>query len=166
MALFEPIFRALDDAGVRYVAVGGVAVVLHGHARLTTDLDLVVDLAPEPAAAAVRALQSIGLRPRLPVDADEFADRAARQRWIDDKGMTVFSLWDPTDPTRAVDLFVVEPINFEELWERSALVDLETTQARIASIPDLVRMKSISDRPLDREDIEALTTILREEGDG
>jgi hypothetical protein len=160
MALFEPIFQALEEAGIRYVAVGGVAVVLHGHARLTTDLDLAVDLAPAPAAAAVRALGSIGFRPRLPVDADDFADPDTRQRWIDEKGMTVFSLWDPSDPTRAVDLFVVEPIDFEDLWAHASVVDLETTRVRIASIPDLIRMKEISDRPLDRDDIDALRTIL------
>lgn len=42
MALFEPVFRALDTSGARFVVVGGVAVVLQGHARLTADLDLVV----------------------------------------------------------------------------------------------------------------------------
>jgi hypothetical protein len=33
------IFDALNRRNVRYVVVGGVAVVLHGHARLTADLD-------------------------------------------------------------------------------------------------------------------------------
>ena len=160
MTLFEPILRALNDAEVRYVAVGGVAVVLHGHARLTTDLDLAIDLAPEPAAAAVKALVNIGFEPRVPVDPLGIADPDVRRRWIEDKGMTVFSMWDPSDPTHAVDLFVTEPIDFEELWDRSILVSLEHTQARIASIPDLIRMKETSGRPLDRDDIEALTTIL------
>jgi predicted nucleotidyltransferase len=44
VAVFEPLFKALNDAGIRYVVVGGLAVVLHGHARLTADVDLVVDL--------------------------------------------------------------------------------------------------------------------------
>jgi len=48
VAIFAPVFEALNGARVRYVVVGGVAVVLHGHARLTTDLDLVVDLAAGP----------------------------------------------------------------------------------------------------------------------
>jgi hypothetical protein len=38
---FEVIFQALELAGVRFLVVGGVAVVLHGHARFTADLDLV-----------------------------------------------------------------------------------------------------------------------------
>jgi len=159
MALFEPIFQALEDAGVRYVAVGGVAVVLQGHARLTTNLDLTVDLAPEPAARAIETFIGIGFEPRLPVDPSGFADAATRQAWINDKGMTVFSLWDRADPTRSVDLFVAEPIPFEELWARSEVVALEGTQAQIASISDLIAMKKLSNRPLDLDDIEALTTL-------
>jgi hypothetical protein len=40
MGLFVPLFKALNDAGVRHVVVGGLAVVLDGHARLTADVDL------------------------------------------------------------------------------------------------------------------------------
>jgi hypothetical protein len=131
-------------------------VVLHGHARLTADLDLVVDLAPQPAADALTA---IGFRPRLPVDASGFADRSVRERWVTERGMTVFSMWDPDDPLRSVDLFVEQPIDFEELWERSVVVDIEGTPVRVASIVDLIRLKRIADRPMDREDIAALEHI-------
>ncbi|MDQ3031572.1 MAG: hypothetical protein M3Y87_04085 [Myxococcota bacterium] len=55
MSSFEPIFRAPDEAGARYVVVGGLAVVLHGYARLTADIDLVVDLAPGEAIKAIAA---------------------------------------------------------------------------------------------------------------
>src|SRR5439155_1529323 len=41
VSLFEPLFEALNTAEVRYVVVGGFAVVLHGHARLTADIDLI-----------------------------------------------------------------------------------------------------------------------------
>jgi hypothetical protein len=74
VALFEPIFDALGRADVRYVVVGGVAVV-HGHARLTADLDLAVDLAPEQALRAIETLVELGLRPAAPLDPAEFADR-------------------------------------------------------------------------------------------
>ena len=47
VSLFEPIFEALNRAQVRYVVVGGFATVLHGHARLTADIDLVIDLSPD-----------------------------------------------------------------------------------------------------------------------
>ena len=46
MSTIASVFAALDEAGARYVVVGGLAVVLHGYARLTSDIDLVVDLRP------------------------------------------------------------------------------------------------------------------------
>lgn len=160
--LFEPIFEALEAAEVRYVTVGGVAVVLHGYARLTADLDLAVDLAPGPAREAIAVLTSIGFRPRAPVDPADFADPEVRERWVEQQGMTVFSMWDPEDPLRSVDLFVTEPIDFEELFADSLVVALEGTSARVASIEDLIRLKRIASRPIDLSDIEALEAIVEE----
>lgn len=166
MALFEPIFEALNAAGVRYVVVGGVAVVLHGHARMTADLDLAVDLSPRAAADAVSALVGIGFRPRVPVDALDFANASARARWAEQQGMVVFSLWDPHNPMRSVDLFVENPIDFDELWANSEDVDLGTTSTHVASIRDLIRLKQISGRPQDIADIEVLEAILAREEEG
>jgi hypothetical protein len=47
MSLYVPVFEALNGMQVRYVVVGGLATVLHGYARLTADIDLMVDLEPE-----------------------------------------------------------------------------------------------------------------------
>lgn len=65
----ERALQALNSAGVRYLVVGGVAVVLHGHLRTTADLDLVVQLERENVLKAVRALAGLGYRPRAPVAA-------------------------------------------------------------------------------------------------
>ncbi len=166
MALFEPIFEALNRHDVRYVVVGGVAVVLHGHPRLTADLDLAVDLSPGEADKAIDALAGLGLRPRATVDPSGFADPATRARWAAERGMRVFSMWDPAEPMRAVDLFVENPIEFEELWDRSEVVPLGGTTARVASIPDLIHLKRLAGRPQDLLDVEALQAILRRrEGD-
>jgi hypothetical protein len=160
MALFEPLFNALNDAGVRYVVVGGLAVVLHGHARLTVDVDLVVDLDEGQALRAIDALVKMGLRPRVPVNPRDFANRSVREAWIRDRGMQVFSMFDPTNPMRVVDLFVSHPVPFEELWTRSVEFDLRDTTVRVASIPDLIRLKRLAGRPQDQADIEQLESIL------
>lgn len=48
--------RALNDAGARYVLIGGFAVIAHGGARFTKDVDLLVDDAPENVALVKRGL--------------------------------------------------------------------------------------------------------------
>jgi hypothetical protein len=161
MAIFEPMLRALNDAGVRYVIVGGVAVVLHGHVRLTTDLDLIVDLQPGEARKAIEVLVGLGLRPRAPVNPTDFADPSIRESWIREKDMRVFTMTDRAG-RREVDLFVETPIPFEDLWSRSVEVRLTDTTVRIAAIPDLIRLKRMAGRPVDRDDIEILEAILRE----
>jgi len=55
----EAVLDALNRARVRYLVVGGVAVVLHGYLRTTADLDLVIDLAPDNALQAVKALTAL-----------------------------------------------------------------------------------------------------------
>ena len=168
MSLFEPLFDALNAAEVRYVVVGGFATVLHGHARLTADIDLVVDLTPNQAKKAIDSLTRLGFRARAPVDPQQFADAIVRRRWVEEKGMRVFSLWDPSNPMVEVDLFAEHPIDFEELWNRAEIIKLTRASIRIASIPDLIRLKRLAGRPQDLADIEALELILRrrEHSDG
>ena len=106
MSLFEPIFAALENGAVRYVIVGGMATVLHGYARLTADVDVIVDQDPDEARKAIRVLAALGFIARAPVNAEDYADANVRRTWFDDKGMRVLSLWDPNHPMREVDLFV------------------------------------------------------------
>lgn len=164
MAVVEPVIAALNEGQVRYVIVGGLAVVLHGHARLTADIDLIVSLVPAEARRAVEALVGLGLRPRAPVDPLGFADPTIRTSWVREKGMRVFSLYDPLQPLREVDLFVEHPIDFESLWRRSELVSLTSTTARVASIADLILLKRLAGRPEDLRDIAALEEIARLKG--
>jgi len=159
VALYEPIFAALNRAEVRYVVVGGVAVVLHGHARLTADLDLAVDLSAPAAKKTIETLVRLGLEPRPPVDPFGFADPNQRAAWIEEKNMQVFSMWSPANPLLAVDLFVEEPIPFEDLWARSQAVPLGNISVRIAAISDLISMKRRAGRPQDLIDIEELEKI-------
>jgi hypothetical protein len=83
-----------------------------------------------------------------------FADPEIRSQWIHEKGMRVLSLWDPANPMREVDLFVEHPIEFNELWNRSEVIELARTLVRIASIPDLIYLKRLAGRPEDLADIE------------
>lgn len=161
MPIFEPVFSALNEVGVRYVVVGGLAVVLHGHPRLTADVDIVLDLEPVSAKKAMEALKSIGLKARAPVDPAAFADPRQRESWVADKGMTVFNLYSSVNPLLSLDLFVRDPMPFEQLWSRSQTIDLGGVRIRVASIDDLIAMKRAAARPQDLSDIEALEALKR-----
>jgi Nucleotidyltransferase of unknown function (DUF6036) len=156
---FEPLFRALNQAQARYVVVGGVATVLHGYARFTADVDLMIDLDPDEARKVLNVLTESGLQPRAPVAVDDFADPRIRDEWRQTKNMQVFSLVDPDNPMRVVDLFIDNPIAFADLLAASTRVELETTSVRIAAIDDLIRLKRMAGRPHDLVDIENLEAI-------
>ncbi|MCC6624184.1 MAG: hypothetical protein IT385_23235 [Deltaproteobacteria bacterium] len=154
---FEVIFRALADAGVRYLTVGGVAVVLHGVPRFTADLDLVIELERDNLHRALGALASLGYRPRAPVALEDFADAAKRASWIATKGLTVLSLWSPRHPATEVDLFVQHPFVFADAYARALRADLGESAAWVVSRDDLVAMKKQAGRPKDLEDVRALS---------
>lgn len=156
---FDAIFVALETANVRYLVVGGVAVVLHGLPRFTADLDLVVALDAENTRAAVAALGALGYRPRAPVPAEQFADAATRESWIKDKGLTVFSLWSPSHPATEIDLFVEEPFPFDEAYARAVRADLGTAVVSVVAISDLIALKRRAGRPKDLADVEALVAL-------
>jgi predicted nucleotidyltransferase len=160
MLPLESLFRHLNDAGARYVVVGGLAVVLHGHLRATADVDLIVDLAPEQVDRTLAALDQAGFRPYVPVPARDFADPAKRAVWAQEKGMLVFSLR-PPDGVPMVDLFLEHPIPFDRLWANSVVVQLRGVPVRIASIEDLITLKRGAGRPEDLADADALAEIAR-----
>ena len=156
---FEVIFEALNEAQVRYLVVGGVAVVLHGHPRFTADLDLVVQLEPANAVRAIAALTALGYRPRAPVAAAAFADPDQRRSWVEDKGAVVFTLWSAERPATEVDLFVTEPFAFDEADARAVRADLGSVTVPVASIADVIALKRLAGRPKDLEDIAALEAL-------
>jgi Uncharacterised nucleotidyltransferase len=153
----EQILRALNAASVRYLVVGGVAVVLHGHLRTTKDLDLVIQLEPGNVRRAIAALESLGYAPVAPVPGEQFADPTQRAAWIRDKHMTVFSLWRDASP--AVDLFVEEPFDFDAVYARSVRTPLRRTFTQVVAVADLIAMKRQANRAQDHADIEALTQL-------
>ena len=158
------IFKALADAGVDYVVVGGLAVIMHGHLRATSHLDLVIGLHPNNCAKGMDALSGIGLRPRLPVTLADFADPAKREDWVQNRKMLVFQLWDPANPERSVDVFAREPLDFRAMLSEAVIKDLDGVAIPVASIRHLIRLKQAAGRPLDLDDIQALQVIAAETG--
>lgn len=159
MPLLQDVAAALGQAGVAYVVAGGVAVVLHGHVRTTVDLDIAIDLRRDNVERALEVLDSLGLRPRLPVPASDFADEEVRESWVRDRNLIAFTMHDPLDARREVDLFAHPPIAFDDLWRESVVVDVAGTPVRVVSLRHLVAMKQIAGREQDKADITALQRI-------
>ena len=159
MSLYLPLFKSLNEANVQYIVVGGIATILHGYVRATSDIDLVVDLHVEEAKKVINVLTDAGYIPKVPVQAVEFADANKREQWINEKGMQVFSMYQPENPLLTIDLFVKQPISYEELNERAVTMELDGIRVRVCSIDDLITMKKIAGRDKDLADIEQLTKI-------
>jgi len=48
--------RALNEAGARYLLIGGFALIAHGAARFMKDLDLLIDDTPDNVARVRKGL--------------------------------------------------------------------------------------------------------------
>jgi predicted nucleotidyltransferase len=155
---FLEILSQLDDRGVEFVIVGGVAAALHGSSRVTFDLDLVPSLAEESWQAAVDLLWSLGARPRIPEPLDRIRDVEQVRRWQHEKGMQALNFRTP-DGRIEVDLLVSESESLSALRERAVKVTLEQRTFYVASIDDLIAMKRQAGRPQDLLDIVQLQDI-------
>lgn len=158
------IVGALEEAGARYLIVGGLAVVAHGHLRFTADVDLMLSMDPDNLRRALPALDSLGYRPRAPVPLDDFLEASNRTRWAREKNMTVFSLFSDAHRATEVDLFLEPPIDFDTAWRRGVRKEVGSgVTATFCSLDDLIELKALTDRPRDREDIETLRRLKGKE---
>ena len=141
---YSDLFDRLELERVRYVVIGGVAVVLHGYVRPVADLDLAIDRDPFEAQRAMMALAAVGFVPTLPLPLS---------------ALTVLRLFDHSE--REVDLFVRSHLPFDVWWAGSKLARVGdgSVVARISSIEHILRAKRIDGRPLDLLDIEGLLAL-------
>ena len=152
----DSIFRALNNARVRYLVVGGVAVIAHGYVRFTKDLDLVIGLDPENVERALVALESIRYRPLVPVAQLAFADPIQRERWIEEKHMIVFQMLDIDAPKTRLDIFVREPFNFADEYAQAFWQKYRGQDVPFVRRDALFKMKREAGRPHDLVDIDQI----------
>ncbi|HET9367362.1 MAG TPA: hypothetical protein VFO22_04770 [Candidatus Udaeobacter sp.] len=154
------ILRALNDANVRYLIVGGLAVVAHGYVRFTQDIDVVIELEGENIMRAMTTLARIGYQPLVPVDAMQFADSHLRQQWREEKGMIVFQMLDPNRESTRLDIFVTEPFEFATEFEKATWHAWGDLRAPVLRLETLIAMKEASGRSQDIADASVLRDIL------
>jgi predicted nucleotidyltransferase len=166
LADVEAILRALNDADVRYLIVGGLAVVAHGYVRATVDVDIVLNLERENVLRAMNALEQIGYRPLAPVAAAEFADAAKRTAWQEEKNMIVFQMRNPDPTSTRLDIFVKEPFVFADEFGQAKWENVTGIRAPVLRLERLLQMKQESGRAQDLADIEQLRLIAQNRRNG
>jgi len=139
------ICRALNEAGARYLLIGGFAVMAHGAGRFTKDIDLLVDDAPENVARVKRALAVL-------------TDNAAAQVADDDvRRHTVVRVADEV----VVDLMGRAcGLNYADAAADAETLERDGVQIPVASPSTLIRLKD-TPRPQDAVDRAFLEGVLR-----
>lgn len=142
------LLEALNEFGVRFVVIGGVAVGAHGYLRSTEDLDLVPDPDPENLARLTEALRkldstlpTVGERPFNPA-----TDAGVIRRGGNVTAMTRFGGLDIVQRAQGVP-------SFSQLNEDAVDSDLLGVPVRICSLSRLREMKEAQDREQDRADL-------------
>jgi hypothetical protein len=157
------IFQTLGAHNIRYMVVGGLAVNAHGYLRLTLDVDLLIDLAPDNITRALEALNTLGYRPHVPITNEQFASAENRARWMDEKGMKVLKLFSDAHRETVIDVFVSDPLGFDAAYTRAKYELLGGDIAVfVCSYADLVKLKRDASRPKDLSDLAELKRIRGE----
>ena len=159
--IYEEIFREFESVGVRYLVVGGMAVNLFGYARMTMDMDIMADLSDENLARIVDVMRMHGYSPRNPVSPEELISADKRDEWIREKGAIVFTFIDRLKLFKQIDIFLCNPIDFEDAYKRKVVMTIGDMKMNVIAIDDLIRIKSSAGRPRDLEDIHHLERILK-----
>jgi predicted nucleotidyltransferase len=144
-AVAAQVCEALNSAGARYLVIGGVACILHGHVRATRDIDILIARDVENAARVLKALATVGYGFAAEWSAEELLARP----------ITVIG----DDP--AVDVFTVAwRVKYDAAVERSQEVEVDGVVIPLISLDDLIETKRTG-RLQDAADIEVLEEIRR-----
>jgi len=163
----EAVFTVLNQADVRYLVVGGLAVNAHGYGRATFGIDLVVDLTPGNVGSLFQALGKLGYQPLVPVGAADFSDPSIRSQLRVEKGMVVLQFYSEQHRATRVGVFADMPFDFKEERDRAVYEDVKDgVGVPVVSLPTLIQMKKQAGRPKDLDDLGALRWLAAEANNG
>lgn len=155
------LFRELQKHDVQYVVVGGLAVVLHGYARATVDVDLVLALDASNLRRFLEVAQVLKLTPTLPVKIDALLDAAQLDEWVREKHMIAFALRSPVSTSPTIDIIVRPVVPFAQMHANRVEKTLEDITVHLASIDDLIVLKTGTGRLRDEYDVRILTELRK-----
>ena len=152
---FKDLLSLFNAYQIKYLVVGGYAVIKYTEPRYTKDLDLWVKADQENAAAVFQALLEFGA-PLEGMTKDDFA----HEGYFYQMGIP---------PVRVDILMSIKGLTFKEAWARRVEVDFDGILAPFISKQDLITTKRASGRPQDLIDVELLSQskdLHKEEGSG
>jgi len=156
----ERMLSVLDEYGVRFVLIGGMAAVLYGDVGVTVDVDVVPDRADENLEPLARALRALDARIRTEGEPDGLPFDCSAEFF---RNLSPDSIVNMT--TAAGDLDVTfEPSGtqgFDDL--RRDAVEIEAADRLIilvASLEDVIRSKEAAGREKDRLALPRLRRLL------
>ena len=160
---FDPsnIFVALNAARVKYLVIGGLAVILHGVDRHTWDVDLAVELTTGNLKALEQALERIGFYRRVPTPIEGLADPKTRRIWTGQRNMKVYSFIERSGRSRVVDVMVNPPTPFDAVYRRRVIVRPFGVTIPLVPVDVLIRLKQQAARPQDFHDIANLKQLRK-----
>jgi predicted nucleotidyltransferase len=144
------LLERLREAEIDFVLVGGLAVNAWGYLRATRDVDLVPDPSPENLTRLDALLVDLGGKVEI---GDRLLEASAIKTFLRTGDRTLVL----TDLGRIDVLQGLPQVpSFAALAERASAVDVDGLVVNVCSLEDLLAMKRASDRPRDRDDLEAL----------
>lgn len=153
---YRVLVTALTAGEVEFVIVGGIALVLHGSARVTRDLDVCYARTPENLKRLARALKP--LHPRL-------RGAPANLPFVLDAG-TLHSGLNFTLATDAGDIDLLGEISgigsYPIAARLSQTMELYDGTAKVLSLEGLERAKRAAGRAKDLADLEDILEIRRQ----
>jgi len=136
---------ALSRGNAKYLVIGGVACILHGYARATDDIDILIERTEANAARVLQSLARVGYG---------FAGVWSPAELLK-KPVTIIG----DDPR--VDIFTVAwKVKYELAAPNSSTVQVNGVRIPLISIDDLIETKRTG-RLQDAADIEVLEEIRR-----
>jgi hypothetical protein len=139
---FKELLRIFNEKQVKYLVIGGYAVMKHSEPRFTKDLDIWVWTAPENARLVFQALRDFG----APLSGLTEADFTQPE--------TFYQMGRP--PVRIDILMSVDGVAFESAWDNRVESDFDGVPAHVISKQDLIVAKRAAGRPQDLVDLESL----------
>ena len=114
----------------------------------------------------LKAATRLQLRPSLPVSLEALFDAQQLETWIREKHMIAFSLRSAVPHLPAVDIIVRPKVPFEVMYRNRIEKDIGGVRFKIASIDDLIALKTGTGRKQDASDITALEKVKKILGEG